>query len=83
MYLWVCRACGARWQRIQNDEPSATAPQTQTGAALQPTPTPSSGLRTRVKRELKTTDLPAQVDQVMIHSDEEELEDQDARPRPE
>ena len=73
MYLWACRACGARWQRIPADAPQGSVPH-QGGAALQPTPTPSSGLKTRVKRESKAKELPAQVDEVMIHSDQDEFE---------
>ena len=58
MYLWVCRACGARWQRMRVDMPPDSGPQAQ-NQALQPTPTTSSGMRTRVKREAAETGQPA------------------------
>ena len=51
MYLWVCRACGARWLRIPISEPQAAGPKQAAGAALQPTPTKSSGLKTEEKRK--------------------------------
>ena len=82
MYLWVCRACGARWQRIPVVEPQGAAPKRQAGAALQPTPTKSSGLKTSEKREMKAME-------VAIHSGDDlpgidelmQLDGQDAQPR--
>ena len=75
MYLWVCRACGARWQRIAVGTSQQAAAQNQ-NSALQPTPTPSSGLRTRLKREAQAIDPQAidqgaRVEEVTIHSDGE------------
>ena len=58
MYLWVCRACGARWQRIRVDTPPDSCAQAQ-NQALQPTLTPSCGMRVRVKREAPETGQPA------------------------
>ena len=84
MYLWVCRACGARWQRIPVEEPQGVTPKRQAGAALQPTPTKSSGLKTGAKREMKAME-------VTIHSGDDlpgidalmrgELDGPDAQPR--
>ena len=64
MYLWVCRACGARWQRVPAEEPQTEVPSGKAGTALQPTPTKSSGLKTSAKREIKTLE-------VAIHSGED------------
>ena len=88
MYVWVCRACGARWQRTQIDLRAANAHQAQSGGSqchksLQPSPSSSSGLKTRVKRERKPTDLPAQAVTVMIHAEEEELDNPTDPPRQE
>ena len=64
MYLWVCRACGARWQRVPVEEPQTEVLKGKSGTALQPTPTKSSGLKTSAKREIKTME-------VAIHSGED------------
>ena len=63
MYLWVCRACGARWQRVPVEDPQKDAPK-RAGSALQPVPTKSSGMKTGEKREMKAME-------VEIHSGDE------------
>ena len=81
MYVWVCRACGARWERIRNEDSKATARPSQSGTALQPRPSSSSGLRTQVKRERPPSDI--KVDVVMIHSENAKGEGQTDPPRQE
>ena len=73
MHLWVCRLCGARWMRIAAASGTQGTLPKASGSALQPQPTPISGLRTRVKREAKDQERPHPpgVDEVMIHSDQE------------
>ena len=81
MYVWVCRACGALWGITRNEDSNATARPSQSGTALQPKPSSSSGLLTQVKRERPPSDL--KVDVVMIHSEDEKGEGQTDPPRQE
>ena len=74
MYVWVCRACGARWERIRNEDSKATARPSPSNTALQPKPSRSSGLLTQVKRERPLND--PKVDVEMIHSEDEKGEGQ-------
>ena len=70
MYLWVCRACGARWLGIPVGDHQDEAPKQTAGSALQPMPTKSSGLKTEEKRKAlevairsgEDADKPMQVD---------------------
>ena len=78
MYIWVCRACGARWERIRNEDLKATARPSPSNTALQPKPSRSSGLLTQVKRETPLND--PKVDVVMIHSEDEKGEGQIDQP---
>jgi len=70
MYLWVCRACGARWVRTPVGENHSEAPKQTASSALQPMPMKSSGLKTEEKRKAlevaihsgEDADRPMQVD---------------------
>jgi len=58
MYLWVCRACGARWARIPAGTPTGEAQKQTASSALQPT-------------LLKKTEKKREALEVAIHSGEE------------
>ena len=58
MYLWVCRACGARWLRIPAGTQDGEVPKQTASSALQPT-------------QMKKTELKRAALEVAIYSGEE------------